>query len=263
MSAVPTRRKRVAATSTPRRPTRRTTARRRFRLPGRLGIPIFGALLLLFVTHGWVPMPWSAGSGIGHDVQYTVLPGDTPSSIASAYGLAPPDVARMAGVINADSPLTPGLQLPIDASRLWAQVRQGPRGVNESLVEAEARRLHVEPALAVAVAWQESRLDQSARSSTGAIGIMQVEPDTSSLAARDLGIPLDARLAADNVRAGVFWLHALLVSYGGDRSAALAAYYEGPGNLARRGYVQGTAGYVAHALQLRAALLSAAPNLRS
>ena len=112
-----------------------------------------------------------------------------------------------------------------------------PFGDNESLVVQGARRFGIRPALALAVAWQESRLQQDAVSPTGAVGIMQVEPDTSKLAAKDLGVPIDPTTAADNVTAGLFWLHSLLNSYHNDEASALAAYYEGPGNLARRGYL--------------------------
>ena len=106
-------------------------------------------------------------------------------------------------------------------------------------------------------------MDQSARSNAGAIGIMQVEPDTARLVSRDLRRPLNAARATDNVLAGTFWLGSLLRSYGGNREMALASYYEGPGNLARHGYLSGTAAYVAHVLQIRAALLAAEPGLRS
>lgn len=121
--------------------------------------------------------------------------------------------------------------------------------------------MNIAPSLALAVAWQESRLRQSARSPTGAMGIMQVEPNTVALASNDLRVPLDGRVPADNVRVGLFWLHSLLVSYGNNQASALAAYYEGPGNLARRGYLSGTAEYVARAQQIERALLRANPHL--
>jgi len=138
-----------------------------------------------------------------------------------------------------------------------------PFAANESLVESEARTMGVQPSLALAVAWQESRLQQDARSPTGAVGIMQVEPDTSRQASQDLGRPIDASLAPDNVTAGLFWLRSLLVSYGNDQASTLAAYYEGAGNLARQGYLAGTAEYVDHAQQIRSALLTANPRLDS
>jgi len=104
-------------------------------------------------------------------------------------------------------------------------------------------------------------LQQGARSPTGAVGIMQVEPDTSKLASKDLGVPIDPTTATDNVTAGVFWLHALLTSYRNDEASAVAAYYEGPGNLQRRGYLSGTAEYVAHVRQVESALLAANRDL--
>lgn len=196
-------------------------------------------------------------------ITYTIVAGDTPRSIASQFAADRDEIARLSGVNSVETPLTAGLQLTLDANLLWSAMNQGSTATNAALVVETARHQGVEPALALAVAWQESRLDESARSSAGAIGIMQVEPDTSRLASQDLGVTIDPRQAADNVTAGLFWLHSLLSSYGGDRSSALAAYYEGPGNLSRQGYLSGTAEYVSHALQLRHALLAANPALAS
>jgi soluble lytic murein transglycosylase-like protein len=190
-------------------------------------------------------------------IGYTAVPGDTVGSVASLFASDPRQVARQVGAFSSADPIPSGVQLTVDASRLWAAMSEGSRAAPEALVTETARHMGLEPALALAVAWDESRLDQSARSATGAIGIMQVEPETGSLAARDLARPIDIRLPQDNAVAGVFWLRALLHSYAGDRSAALAAYYEGPGNLARVGYLAGASAYVAHALAVRQALLAA------
>lgn len=196
-------------------------------------------------------------------VRYQSVQGDTPSSIAATFSGDSRDIARQAGVQSLDVPLPAGSTVSIDASALWTHISRGTPASTESLVETTARSMGVEPAFAVAVGWQESKLDEAARSNTGAVGIMQLEPDTSRLAASDLGQPIDASNPRDNVVAGIFWLRSLLRSYGGDRRMALAAYYEGPGNLANRGYLLGTAEYVSHAEQIRNALLAVAPTLKS
>lgn len=234
-------------------------------LPLKVVVALLGvaAVLALVVPRGRDLISGFDGSGPAGPrfIGYTVVAGDTPASVASLFAIDASELARENDSGEAFSVLAPGEHLRIDAARLWRHISGSGLTTNERFVEAAARRLSVEPALAVAVAWQESRLEQTARSRTGAIGIMQIEPDTASLAGRDLGVLIDARRPADNALAGVFWLHSLLGSYGGDRRAALAAYYEGPGNLARQGYLTGTAEYVAHALAVRRALLAAAPDL--
>jgi len=88
-----------------------------------------------------------------------------------------------------------------------------------------------------ALAFQESRLDQSVRSNRGAVGVMQVLPDT---AANDpINIP-KVDDVEDNVHAGVKYLAYLRDSYfseteigAGDRTDfALAAYNAGPNRIA-------------------------------
>lgn len=255
------RRKVPVARGAIRQASRRTTSRkqsggflRRHRMFG-----LFAFLLILSLTGIGVrtlvdgpraALPASA------PFRYTIVAGDTVSSVSSFFAADPSEVMAQAG-----GTLVPGTELTVDAAGLWRRMSADPFGGNERLVEQGARRAGIHPSLALAVAWQESRLQQDARSPTGAVGIMQVEPDTSQLATRDLGVSLDPTIAADNVTVGLFWLHTLLTTYGGDESSALAAYYEGPGNLRRRGYLDGTPEYVSHAQQIRSALLRANPNL--
>jgi peptidoglycan glycosyltransferase len=121
-----------------------------------------------------------------------------------------------------------------------------------SLIETTAQRFGVDPALAAAIAWQESGFNEGSRSATGAVGIMQVEPGTVQTVARLLKRPLDPTREQDNVTAGVYWLAYLLRSFYGDEERAAAAYYEGAGNLARYGYFADTRQYVTAVMALRA-----------
>ena len=94
--------------------------------------------------------------------------------------------------------------------------------------ELAARETALPLPLLVAVARVESRVDQDARSSRGAQGLLQVLPST----ARALG--LDASSAQTNVLAGARYLRQLLVRFG-SADLALAAYNAGPAAVARAG----------------------------
>lgn len=98
-------------------------------------------------------------------------------------------------------------------------------------IEAAAQRHQVSPQLVEAVAWQESRLDQSAVSPKGARGVMQLMPGT----ARELGV--DAHDLAANVDGGAAYLARMMKLFDGDLVRALAAYNAGPGAVLKHGGV--------------------------
>jgi len=89
-----------------------------------------------------------------------------------------------------------------------------------------------------AQAYQESRFDQSKRSKSGAVGVMQVLPSTA--ADKAVGIP-DISTVENNIHAGVKYLHWLRQTYySGPEISELdrvlfsfAAYNAGPGNMRR------------------------------
>jgi soluble lytic murein transglycosylase-like protein len=87
--------------------------------------------------------------------------------------------------------------------------------------ELAARRTALPLSLLVAVARVESHVDQSARSSRGARGILQVLPSTAA------SLGLDASRARTNVLAGARYLRQLLDRYQAP-DLALAAYNAGP-----------------------------------
>jgi soluble lytic murein transglycosylase len=105
----------------------------------------------------------------------------------------------------------------------------------EQLIRASARRRDLDPALVAAVIYAESRFDPNAHSSAGAVGLMQVLPDTAEFIARKTDgedfVLADLRDPEINVRYGTWLLDYLRDYYDGDLSTALAAYHAGPGNV--------------------------------
>ena len=112
------------------------------------------------------------------------------------------------------------------------------------LVAAMARHYDVPPRLALAIAWQESGWQQRRVSSAGALGVMQVMPDTGRWMRWYAGRPLRLRDTHDNVRAGVLTLRILRSWTKYDRNA-IAAYYQGLGAVRRHGHFKDTKRYVA------------------
>ena len=112
------------------------------------------------------------------------------------------------------------------------------------LVAAMARHYDVPPPLALAIAWQESGWQQRRVSSAGALGVMQVMPDTGRWMRWYAGRPLRLRDTHDNVRAGVLTLRILRSWTKYDRNA-IAAYYQGLGAVRRHGHFKDTKRYVA------------------
>jgi soluble lytic murein transglycosylase-like protein len=129
----------------------------------------------------------------------------------------------------------------------------------DGLIEEHATANEVNPALVKAVIQAESAFNPRARSHKGAMGLMQLMPQTAAeLGVRD---PYDP---VENIRAGVIYLKQLLVKYADNVSLALAAYNAGPTAVARYGTVppyRETRDYVAK-VRKAADALPAGPRTR-
>jgi soluble lytic murein transglycosylase len=100
-----------------------------------------------------------------------------------------------------------------------------------------AARYDLPPHLVYAMIREESRFDRNAVSRAGAVGLMQLMPETGRYVARELEIPnwgdeslLDPEI---NLAFGVWYASSLMGVSGEDYLRMLAAYNAGPANAKR------------------------------
>jgi soluble lytic murein transglycosylase-like protein len=171
--------------------------------------------------------------------------GSSIAAIVKANGLANPSFLRVGQRLS-----IPGVagttqggagRMPASIAALIAA--RAPIG---DLIRAEATAQGVPVPFALAVAWHESGWQPRVVSRAGAVGVMQLTPPTADwVAATMLGHGIDLYDARSNVEAGVMLLRHYLDRYHGDRSLALAAYYQGQTAADRYGVYAMTRPYLA------------------
>jgi soluble lytic murein transglycosylase len=113
-------------------------------------------------------------------------------------------------------------------ARIWYPLRYS------TIVRAHAHNYDLNPALLAAVIDEESKFRADAKSSAGAVGLMQLLPATAKGIAIHTGgskfVTSDLYDPEINVRYGAWYLHHLLQKYGDER-LALAAYNAGQQNV--------------------------------
>jgi LysM repeat protein len=231
----------------------------------------------------------AASSGGG----YVVQPGDTLSAIAARYGVTVDQLAAdnglsAGGLLVSGSTLTvpggqssseetgetaasdstssgstqyvstsPIAQTSTAGSTATAAGSSGAQPTSEfvtpSQVGSIASAEGVPPSLAEAIGYQESGFNNNAVSTTGAVGVMQIEPGTWNYIGQNLAgpPPLQPASAADNVRAGSLLLHSLLNQTGGNAAMAAAAYYQGLPSIRTHGILPATQTYVNDVMSLQ------------
>ena len=106
----------------------------------------------------------------------------------------------------------------------------------QALFRRYGDRYSFDPLMLIAQGYQESQLNQKAKSHVGAVGVMQLMPATG--AEMKVG---DIRIAESNIHAGAKYLDLLMTKYFPDAHFsqdvrplfAFASYNAGPGNIAR------------------------------
>ncbi|MDO4530612.1 MAG: lytic transglycosylase domain-containing protein [Bacillota bacterium] len=104
----------------------------------------------------------------------------------------------------------------------------------QPLIEHYAECYGLEITLVNAVIFCESRFEPDAVSSAGALGLMQITPETGRWAAKQMGFDadsIDLLMPEENIRIGCWYLSWLLEKFDGITETALAGYNAGQGNV--------------------------------
>jgi len=121
------------------------------------------------------------------------------------------------------------MRTPKKGTLAYQQFKQNRRQLTP-MIRRQASLLNVDPALVLAVIHAESAYDKNAVSSAGAVGLMQLMPQT----AKRFGV-VNRHDAAQNIRGGVLYLRHLLELFEFNIKLALAAYNAGESAVAKYG----------------------------
>ena len=102
-------------------------------------------------------------------------------------------------------------------------------GTTEEMLTSAAIRHGVDPKLVQAIAIAESNMNQDEISPVGAIGVMQLMPETAA------GLGVDPYDEQENIEGGTMYLKQMLDKFNGDVPQAVAAYNAGPGAVQKFG----------------------------
>jgi len=187
---------------------------------------------------------------------YVVRAGDTLTGIASRYGTTVASLARI-NHLDPSNWLLAGARIRVPLTTR----RPRGRGVPErtmsiaavrTLLDRWAARYGVDAHLVRALAWMESGYNNRLVSSTGARGIMQVEPYTWRFVEAFLISHHVGHGPNGNIHVGVAYLNHLLGDFHGDVRHALAGWYQGERAVRAHGMYRDTRVFVADVLSLAA-----------
>jgi Transglycosylase SLT domain/Putative peptidoglycan binding domain/LysM domain len=184
---------------------------------------------------------------------HVVAPGESFFSIAARYHVSPWRLAQR-NRLSLMNVIVPNQRLALPkGARLTAPPAAGPpadRDAVRSAIDYWARIYGVDPGLARALAWMESGFQQDVVSSVGAIGVMQLLPETWEFVDVVLLGTRTPRNYQGNVRAGVRYLRWQLNEFNGNRRLALAGWYQGARAVRERGLFDDTKEFVRIVLAL-------------
>lgn len=192
---------------------------------------------------------------------YTVGNGDSLWDIASHIGttveqllaanpqISDPSLIRVGDVVNVPSAGGTGGSGSVTTTVAMSGVSDEQVGW---ILADVAASYGIDPSLVQALAWQESGWQQGAVSPAGAMGVMQLMPETASWVSDNLvGTTLNVEeSASDNIVAGTAFLR-WLSDRAGDETTLIAAYYQGLYSVENHGMLPDTEKYVASIQSIR------------
>jgi soluble lytic murein transglycosylase-like protein len=201
--------------------------------------------------------PWEAG---------VVEADGKPLPTAPPPGPVPVDGIPQPAVAGGTGPGTPSAPAAGETARAVPnQVVGAPAGASNDLVPADREYLRpiliryaqengLPADLVMALAWVESSWRRTVVSDVGAIGVMQLMPDTVDFVSKKLlGLrsDLDPKNATSNIRMGTTFLRHLLDQNHGNVRQTLIAYNQGLTSLRAQGSYAAAERYADHVLALR------------
>lgn len=205
---------------------------------------------LIIIGRSLVIPSGSAMKPVAHTQQWNgkhvVARGENLTKIAAKYGASVSDLAKVNSLKNA-SMVRAGATLAVPGPPPKRELSV------EELLAHYGKEFRVDPALVKAIAWQESGWKQQVVSTAGAVGVMQVIPETGAFTGRHLlgGMEVDLNNLDHNVKAGVRFLAYLLAHTRGDEKLAVAGYFQGLRSVRTMGITPKTERYVANVMALK------------
>jgi soluble lytic murein transglycosylase-like protein len=184
---------------------------------------------------------------------HVVRPGESFFSIAARYHVSPWQLARR-NRLSLMKVIVPEQRLVLPkGARLATPTATGPPASRDAIrasIDRWARFYGVDPRLARALGWMESGFQQDVVSSVGALGVMQLLPETWEFVDTVLLGFKTPRTYDGNVRAGMRYLRWQLDEFGGNVRLALAGWYQGARAVRERGLYRETKVFVRVVLSL-------------
>lgn len=184
-----------------------------------------------------VPAPPRAVPALPKPTLHTVKAGDTALRLAKKFSITVKDLVRVNQLKDANKIVvgvvllipTPALPAGVTIKYPLELLNHPERLALVPAFDAAAKEFGVPPDLLKSTAWIESSWVDNALSSTGAIGIGQLLPETAVWLANEMMAEpkLDPLKPVDNIRMSARFLRWLLDKTNGNETVAMQGYYQG------------------------------------